>query len=80
MSRWACGARLQPAMSSESEANSVTRTPCGCACGEGVLERERFLCVGDPPDRRSRLAAERGTVDQVDRSRKILGTPVSHRS
>jgi hypothetical protein len=67
-------------MSSESEANSVTRTPFGCACIEGVGDRERFLCVGDPPDGRSTLAAERGTVDQADPSRKILGTPVRHRS
>lgn len=61
----------------EAERGTVTGTPVGCACGEGVVDWERVAHILKPVDRELFLSVECGTIDEADRSlnylRKTLG-------
>ena len=57
---------------SERERGTVTGTPVGCACGEGVVDWERILRLLDPLDREITLSVECGTIDEAQRSRSYL--------
>ena len=62
---------------SDAERGTVTGTPVGCACGEGLVDWERVLRLLDPLDREITLSVECGTVDEAERSlpflRKVIG-------
>jgi sugar phosphate isomerase/epimerase len=59
---------------------TVTGTPVGCACGEGVVDWERVLHILDRLDREITLSVECGTIDQAERSLKFLSGLIGHRS
>jgi len=56
----------------EAERGTVTGTPVGCACGEGVVDWERIAHILEPVDRELFLSVECGTIDEADRSLKYL--------
>lgn len=56
----------------ERERGTVTGTPVGCACGEGVVDWDRILDLLDPLDRELTLSVECGTIDQAARSIEFL--------
>lgn len=56
----------------EAERGSVTGTPVGCACGEGVVDWERVARILEPVDREIFLSVECGTIDEAERSRSFL--------
>ncbi len=62
---------------SERERGTVTGTPVGCACGDGLVDWDRVLEILEPLDREIFLSVECGTIEQADRSlsflTKILG-------
>ena len=58
---------------------TVTGTPVGCACGEGVVDWERVLHILDRLDREITLSVECGTIDQAERSLKFLSGLIGHR-
>jgi sugar phosphate isomerase/epimerase len=58
---------------------TVTGTPVGCACGEGVVDWERVLHILDRLDREITLSVECGTIDQAERSLKYLSGLIGHR-
>ncbi len=53
---------------SDAERGSVTGTPVGCACGEGVVDWERVVSLLDPLDREITLSVECGKIDEAARS------------
>ncbi len=57
---------------SDAERGTVTGTPVGCACGEGLIDWPRVieLCKKVPQD--IVLCVECGTIDQAERSIKYL--------
>lgn len=57
---------------SDSERGTVTGTPVGCACGEGVVDWERILRILDPLDREIFLSVECGRIDEAERSLAFL--------
>jgi len=57
---------------SDKERGSVTGTPVGCACGEGVVEWERVIRLLDTLDREITLSVECGTIEQADTSLRHL--------
>ncbi len=56
----------------EAERGTVTGTPVGCACGEGVVDWERVAKILEPVDREIFLSVECGTIDEAERSRAYL--------
>ena len=64
---------------SESSRGTVTGTPVGCACGEGVVDWERVLRILDRLDREITLSVECGTIDQAERSLKFLSDLIGSR-
>jgi sugar phosphate isomerase/epimerase len=64
---------------SERERGSVTGTPVGCACGDGVVDWDRVLEILDPVNREITLSVECGTIDQAERSLAFLTRAVGHR-
>ncbi|KQQ00918.1 hypothetical protein ASG06_14280 [Rathayibacter sp. Leaf185] len=56
----------------ESDRGSVTGTPVGCACGEGVVDWDRILHLLDPIDSDLTLSVECGTIDQAATSIEYL--------
>lgn len=62
---------------SNSERGSVTGTPVGCACGEGVVNWEKVFEILEPVDREIFLSVECGKLDEAERSigflKKALG-------
>lgn len=58
----------------ERERGTVTGTPVGCACGEGVVDWDRVLAILRPLDREITLSVECGTIDQAERSLAFLRT------
>lgn len=57
---------------SNQERGSVTGTPVGCACGDGVVDWDRVISILEPLDREITLSVECGTIDQAERSRTVL--------
>jgi len=64
---------------SDAERGTVTGTPVGCACGEGVVDWERVLKLLDPLDREITLSVECGTVDEAARSLPFLKEVIADR-
>ena len=62
---------------SNSERGSVTGTPVGCACGEGVVNWEKVFEILEPVNREIFLSVECGKLDEAERSigflKKVLG-------
>ena len=62
---------------SETERGSVTGTPVGCACGEGVVNWDKVIEILEPVDREIFLSVECGKIDEAERSltflEKVLG-------
>lgn len=61
----------------EAERGTVTGTPVGCACGEGVVDWERVAKILEPIDREIFLSVECGTIDEADRSLRFLEKTLS---
>lgn len=57
---------------SSKERGSVTGTPVGCACGEGLVDWERIIHLLDKLDREVTLSVECGTIEQADSSLRYL--------
>lgn len=55
-----------------AERGSVTGTPVGCACGEGVVNWDAIAEIMEPIDREIFLSVECGTIDQAARSLAYL--------
>ena len=53
---------------SERERGTVTGTPVGCACGDGMVDWERVLHILAPLDRELFFSVECGTIEQAERS------------
>lgn len=64
---------------SEQERGTVTGTPVGCACGEGMVDWERVLHILDPLERELFLSVECGTIDEAERSLAYLTKVVGDR-
>lgn len=56
----------------ERERGTVTGTPVGCACGDGMVDWERVLHILGPLDRDLFLSVECGTIDEAERSLRHL--------
>ena len=56
----------------ERDRGTVTGTPVGCACGDGVVDWERVLHILAPLDRELFLSVECGTSDEAERSLTFL--------
>jgi sugar phosphate isomerase/epimerase len=56
----------------DAERGTVTGTPVGCACGDGVVDWERVLSILDRLDRDLFLSVECGTIEEADRSRRYM--------
>jgi len=56
----------------ERDRGTVTGTPVGCACGDGVVDWERVLHILAPLDRDLFLSVECGTIDEAERSLTFL--------
>jgi len=57
---------------SSSERGKVTGTPVGCACGDGVIDWARVICICRKAKRDIVLSVECGTVEQAERSIRHL--------
>lgn len=57
---------------SKKERGTVTGTPVGCACGEGVIDWARAIAICEKAKRDIVLSVECGTFDQARRSIKHL--------
>lgn len=55
-----------------AQRGSVTGTPVGCACGEGVVNWDAIAEIMEPVDREIFLSVECGTIDQAERSLVFL--------
>lgn len=64
----------------DAERGTVTGTPVGCACGEGVVDWERVLSILDRLDRDIFLSVECGTIDEAERSRRFMEPLLAARS
>lgn len=49
----------------QAERGTVTGTPVGCACGQGVIDWARIVRILEPVDRQICLSVECGTVEQA---------------
>lgn len=56
----------------EQSRGTITGTPVGCACGEGVADWDRVISILKPLDREITLSVECGTIDQAERSLAFL--------
>jgi sugar phosphate isomerase/epimerase len=56
----------------EKERGTVTGTPVGCACGEGVVDWDRVIAILSRLEREITLSVECGTIDQAERSLPFL--------
>lgn len=57
---------------SDSERGTVTGTPVGCACGDGVIDWERIVAICRRAPRDIVFSVECGTVEQAERSIRHL--------
>lgn len=57
---------------SERERGSVTGTPVGCACGDGLVDWDKVFGILDPLDREMFISVECGTIDEAARSLTFL--------
>jgi sugar phosphate isomerase/epimerase len=57
---------------SERERGTVTGTPVGCACGDGMVDWERVLHILAPLERELFFSVECGTIDEAERSLRYL--------
>lgn len=57
---------------SDKQRGTVTGTPVGCGCGDGVVDWERVIRTLDRLDREITLSVECGTIDEADRSLRHL--------
>ncbi len=57
---------------SERERGTVTGTPVGCACGDGLVDWDKVLEILEPLDREIFLSVECGTIGQAERSLSFL--------
>lgn len=64
---------------SNMERGSVTGTPVGCACGEGVVDWERIFGILEPIDREIFLSVECGKLDEAERSLSYLQNILKNR-
>ena len=64
---------------SDAQRGTVTGTPVGCACGDGVVDWERVLSLLDPLDREITLSVECGTTDEARRSLPFLRDVIGDR-
>ena len=55
-----------------SDRGSVTGTPVGCACGEGMVQWEKVFARLEPVDREIFLSVECGKIDEAERSLAFL--------
>ena len=55
-----------------SDRGSVTGTPVGCACGEGMVQWEKVFAILEPVDREIFLSVECGKIDEAERSLAFL--------
>ncbi|WP_316815188.1 sugar phosphate isomerase/epimerase family protein [Pedobacter nyackensis] len=62
---------------SDEQRGSVTGTPVGCACGEGVVNWDKVIEILEPVNKDIFLSVECGKIDEAERSiaflRKTLG-------
>ena len=61
------------------ERGSVTGTPVGCACGEGMVNWDRVFEILEPIDREIFLSVECGKIDEAERSIKFLEKVLGNR-
>lgn len=64
---------------SETERGTVTGTPVGCACGEGMVEWDKVFDILEPIDREIFLSVECGKIDEAERSLKFLEKTLGNR-
>ncbi|PXX30388.1 sugar phosphate isomerase/epimerase [Arenibacter sp. ARW7G5Y1] len=64
---------------SEMERGSVTGTPVGCACGEGMVNWDKVFEILEPIDREIFLSVECGKIDEAKRSIKFLEKVLGNR-
>jgi sugar phosphate isomerase/epimerase len=64
---------------SELERGSVTGTPVGCACGEGMVNWDKVFEILEPIDREIFLSVECGTIDEAERSIKFFEKALGNR-
>lgn len=57
---------------SSSERGSVTGTPVGCACGEGMVDWDKVFSILEPVNREIFLSVECGKIDEAERSLAFL--------
>lgn len=61
----------------QAERGTITGTPVGCACGEGMVNWDKIFDILDPIDREFFLSVECGTIAEAERSlvflKKTLG-------
>jgi sugar phosphate isomerase/epimerase len=57
---------------SNTDRGSVTGTPVGCACGEGMVNWDKIIEIMEPIDREIFLSVECGKIDEAERSLKFL--------
>jgi len=57
---------------SERERGTVTGTPVGCACGDGLVDWDKVFEILDPLDREIFVSVECGTIDEAARSLSFL--------
>ncbi len=64
---------------SEIDRGSVTGTPVGCACGEGMVNWDKVFEILEPIDREIFLSVECGEIDEAERSLKFLKNALGNR-
>jgi len=57
---------------SDSERGTVTGTPVGCACGEGIIDWPRVIDIVRRHDFKGVLCVECGAIDEAERSLQFL--------
>ena len=57
---------------SDAERGTVTGTPVGCACGDGVVDWKKMAEIMEPVDREIFLSVECGTIEEAERSLPFL--------
>lgn len=57
---------------SEAVRGTVTGTPVGCACGEGMVNWDKVFEIMEPVDREIFLSVECGRIDEAERSLVFL--------
>lgn len=64
----------------DRDRGSVTGTPVGCACGDGVVDWDRVISILEPLDREITLSVECGTIDQAEKSLSVLQNVLRRRT